>query len=107
MTPALALALAVVVALLWAWRRAERDLTAAEQRADFHEARALEAEKERDRLAWKDRHQREVIRRDRAEFWDLANLDTPPPAAAAGLTPDDPSLLPTEVEQWLRTQEKP
>ena len=38
--------------------------------------------------------------RYRAEFCGISDLV--PPAATAALTPDDPSLLPAEIEQWLR-----
>lgn len=48
------------------------------------------------------RHLRERIDGYRAE---LDALSITPPAATAALTPDDPSLLPAEIEQWLRTRE--
>lgn len=98
MTVFLALTLIVAAAAVWAWRRAERYLTAAEERADFYEARAREAERERERLAWRVRRQREVIQRYRRDFWELADLDGTPPAACAALTPDAEPPIPAG---WL------
>lgn len=49
------------------------------------------------------RHQCDRIAGYRAEL-DALSL-TAPPAAVAALTPDDPALLPPEVEQWLRNRE--
>ena len=48
-------------------------------------------------LARRDRHQRETIRRYRAEFWALADVNTPP-AAVAALTPDAEPPIPSG---WL------
>lgn len=45
------------------------------------------------------RHLCERIDGYRAE---LDALSIAPPAACAAPTPDDPSLLPAEIEQWLR-----
>lgn len=42
---------------------------------------------------------------DLAADLDDLSIAGPPPTACAALTPDDPSLLPAEVEQWLRTRE--
>ncbi len=46
------------------------------------------------------RHLRQKCAGYRAELSALSIAA--PPAAVAALTPDDPTLLPAEVEQWLR-----